>query len=266
MTMKTGRRFRTVLGYDIKESLVDSAEREGIIDTAAGSEADLIRRTQVVVLAVPINVILTILERYCHALISKALVVDLGSVRGPIQKVSSRLKMRNHVGVHPVCGTALRGRSAWNAKLFMRASCFVFSNPSTDENSILRAVKLIRLIGGKAVTIDYRKHDYAFAVTSGLPHVFAYSLMKVRSNSRGIPNELEGPSFAAATRVSASDPVMTAEILYSNRDYLLRAISRLERNVYRIKKLLSRGDSKKLARALESYGQTSCRHDKAARR
>ncbi|MEE8417269.1 MAG: prephenate dehydrogenase, partial [candidate division Zixibacteria bacterium] len=207
--LKSGRQYRTVLGYDIKTSLVTWAKKDRIIDRAAVSEADLIERSQIVILALPINTILDMLEYHKQALSAKKLVVDLGSVRGSIQRASSRLRMRNHVGIHPICGTELRGRSAWDGKLYRGASCFVFSNKSTGNNAVKQARKLVRLMGGRPLAIDYRKHDYAFAVTSGLPHILAYSLMKVRTGSRYIPIELEGPSFAGATRVSASDPVFT---------------------------------------------------------
>jgi len=257
MALKSGKPSWTVLGYDIKRSLLEWANKDGIIDKAADSEADLIERSQIIVLALPINAILEILERHKHTPSTKTLVVDLGSVRGSIQRVSSRLRMRNHVGIHPICGTALRGRSAWNGKLYKGKSCFVFSNKSTDNNAVRQARKLIRLIGGRPLAIDYRKHDWAFAVTSGLPHILAYSLMKVRTDSRYIPIEMECPSFAGATRVAASDPVMAGQVLYHNRDNLLKAFSKLEKNIMRIKELLSRGDLKKLILTLESYGRTN---------
>lgn len=256
MALKSGKPSLTVLGYDIKRSLIGWAKKDKIIDRAAVSEADLIDKSQIIVLALPINAILEILERHKQALSTKTLVVDLGSVRGSIQMVSSRLRMRNHVGIHPICGTELRGRPAWNGKLFNGTSCFVFSNKSTVINAIRQARKLIRLIGGQSVSIDYRKHDRAFAVTSGLPHILAYSLMKARTGSRYIPIELEGPSFAGATRVSTSDPVLTGQMLYHNRDNLLKAVSNIENNIMRIKKLLSVGDLKKLILTLESYGKT----------
>ncbi len=256
MALKSGNQYRTVLGYDIKKSLVTWAKKDRIIDRAAVSEADSIERSRVVVLALPINVILEMLERHKHALSTKTLVVDLGSVRGSIQKVSSRMRMRNHVGIHPICGTELKGRSAWNEELYKGTSCFVFSNKSTDNKAVRQARKLIRLIGGRPLAIDYRKHDYAFAVTSGLPHILAYSLMKVRTGSRYIPIELEGPSFAGATRVSASDPVLAGQMLYHNRENLLKAVSNIENNIMRIKKLLSVGDLEKLILTLESYGKT----------
>jgi prephenate dehydrogenase len=256
MALKSGKKFRTVSGYDINRSLLNQANKNGIIDKEVNSEADLIEQSQIVVLALPINTILEILECHKQALSTKALVVDLGSVRGSIQRVSSRLRMRNHVGIHTICGTELRGRSAWNGKLYKGTSCFVFSNKPTDNNAVRQARKLIRLIGGQSVSMDYRKHDYAFAVTSGLPHILAYSLMKVRTRSRYIPVELEGPSFAGATRVSASDHVMAGQMLYHNRDNLLKAVSNIENNIMRIKKLLSGGDLKKLMLTLGSYGKT----------
>jgi prephenate dehydrogenase len=257
MALKSGKHSREILGYDIKRSLVKYAEEDGIIDKGVDSEVELIKSSEVIVMVVPIKAILETLERHRHTLSTKTLVVDLASVRGSIQRMSSGLRMRNHIGIHPICGTALRGRSAWNERLYRGEACFAFSNKLTNGNSVKLARKLIKAAGGRFMSVDYRKHDSAFAVTSGLPHILAYSLMKVRTDSRNIPVELEGPSFAGATRVSASDPVVTAEMLHSNRDNLLKAVSRLEGNIGRIRELLSRGDAKKLAQTLESYGQTS---------
>ena len=257
MALKSSRQSWTVSGHDIKRSLTKRAKRDGIIDKANVSEADLIEGSQIVVLALPVNIILEVMARHKRMLSTKTLVVDLGSVRSSIQRVSSRLRMKNHVGIHPICGTALRGRSAWNGRLYEGASCFVFSNESTNSSAMTSARKLIRATGSQPRTIDSRKHDYAFAVTSGLPHILAYSLMKVKTGSRYIPVELEGPSFAGATRVSASDPVMAGQMLYHNRDNLLKAVSRIEKNIVRIKELLSKGNLEKLILTLESYGKTS---------
>ena len=257
LALKAGQSVRTLCGYDIDKSLLKAALNDNVIDMKCGTAFDLIERSQIVVLALPIDEIIRVLKRYRMELSAKSLVTDFGSVRRPIQLVSARLRLNNHIGIHPICGTALRGRSGWNGNLFEDSDCFMFFRESSDLRAIKQAEYLIKSIYAMPRRLDYRIHDLSFAITSGLPHVLGYSLAKLRKDSKNIPVEMEGPSFRSATRIAGSDPNMVARMLYHNRANIITAISRHEGKIEKLKKVLVDGDLKRLTKMLKNYGYAS---------
>ncbi len=257
LALRAGKSLRTLYGYDTDKSLLKAAINDNVIDMKCGTAFDLIERSQIVVLALPIDEIIRVLKRYRTALAAKSLVTDFGSVRRPIQLVSARLRLNNHIGIHPICGTALRGRLSWNGNLFEGSDCFMFLRESSDLRAIKQAEYLIKSISAIPGRLDYRIHDLSFAITSGLPHVLGYSLAKLRKDSKNIPVEMEGPSFRSATRIAESDPDMVARMLYHNRANIITAISRHEGKIEKLKKALVDGDLKRLTKTLKNYGYAS---------
>lgn len=257
LALRAGQSVRTLYGYDIDKSLLTAAINDSVIDVKCSTAFDLIEKSQIVVLALPIDEIIRVLKRYRMVLTTKLLVSDFGSVRRPIQSASARLRLNNHIGIHPICGTALRGRSGWNGNLFEDSDCFMFFRESSDLRAVRQAEYLIKSINAIPRRLDYRIHDLSFAMTSGIPHILGYSLTKLRRDSKNIPIEMEGPSFRSATRVAGSDPDMVARMLYHNRANIITAISKHERKIENLKKALMDGDLKRLTKMLKNYGYAS---------
>lgn len=246
-----------IYGYDINKSLITAAFQKNIISGKATSIEDLIEESEIVILALPIGAIIEVLIKHSESLGKKKMVADLGSIRTPIQNASLKIKITNHVGIHPICGSNLRREEAWNPNLFKGANCFVFPGKYTKPDAIVQAEQIVRLIGGKSVNIDYRKHDELFSITSGLPHILAFSLMRIWNESNSKHPGTAGPSFKSATRVSSSESEMVAQILYYNRVNVRIALTKLEKTLSTFKSVLSNQEPHELKQILEKYAKES---------
>ena len=219
-----------IVGYDLRSDLLYVAKERHIITGIAISETELVESSDIVVIALPIGEVLAFLRRHQDSLKQKLAVTDTGSLKLEVTHLAAELGLCNFVGGHPLAGTEKRGVDSWNTAIFEGASYFLTRVSSTDEKAILIVADLATALGAHAVPVDPEQHDQIFAVTSGLPHVIAYSLLQMFD---AIPEGdtdkslFRAPSFAGATRVTGSDPEMVFQALWHNRANLSGSLATL---------------------------------------
>jgi prephenate dehydrogenase len=174
-----------------------------------------------IVLACPVNAILTELARLAPSLSEKAVVTDVGSVKGAIT-TAGRVLNGAFVPGHPMAGGERGGMEFARADLFEGASWALTPDASTRPEAVERVKKLVAGLGAKAVTMTPEEHDTTVAATSHLPHLIAYAL----STTVGASPKLEGNSLKDALRVASSDPELWREICQMNRKPLADALDR----------------------------------------
>lgn len=238
-----------VVGFDIRPSLVRAALGKNSISEAARSERELIQCSQIVVLAVPIDVTLALLEKEFPLLKMKRAVIDLASIRTPLRRVSSRLRLTNHVGIHFVCGTHKLSIESWDERLFEGAPAILFAGRA-KPGAIDFAGRLVRLVGATSHRMEDTNHDIQFAVTSGLPHLLAFALAETWGNQKGRSPILQGPSYRSATRVASSNPHLVSELFFLNRKNLRHALRMYKVTLNSLEQLLGRTDKVALERKL----------------
>ena len=238
-----------VVGFDVRRSLLVSSLRSHTISASAASDRLLLDRCSIVILALPMSVTLAFLEKHHSVLRQKLAVIDLASIRTPLSWLSSKLGLKNHVGIHFVCGSEKRGRAAWNEALFSKAPA-VFFPQGASSGSIRAARELMATVDARACRMDPHTHDAHFAITSGLPHVLAYTLAETWVRQKRHPKELEGPSFRSTTRVASSDPHIASELLQYNRKHLLNALRKYRMFLDSFERLLRRDDGGRLGKRM----------------
>jgi prephenate dehydrogenase len=122
-------------------------------------------------------------------------------------------------------GRTAFGASAAAAELFRGARWALVASDRTDEEALRRVEMLVRAIGAEPVHISAEAHDEMVATTSHLPAVLAVGLVEIAATERDAgATFLAGPGFSSASRLADGDPLMTAQMLADNADYLGRAI------------------------------------------
>jgi len=219
-----------VSGFDIDSELQREALKAGVIDHSAKDAADLIKLSEIVILATPIAGIMELLEDHAETLKKKRLVTDTGSLKTEIMSLAGSHGLDNFVGAHPLAGTEKRGAAAWDGNLFAGANYFYTEQESQEPRAVELLLKLLRSIDAVPMPVTTAAHDAVFATTSNLPHLFAYCLRHVYDGleSEGADkHDFVCPSFYGATRISASDPEMVFQMLWYNRANLARSLATL---------------------------------------
>ena len=98
-------------------------------------------------------------------------------------------------------------------------------------------------------------HDKILSLTSHLPHVIAYNIVKTTTdNNEKLKTDVirySAGGLRDITRIAASNPTMWKDIFIDNSDLIIDAINNFSRNLEEFKKIIAEKDGKKLLSIFE---------------
>jgi len=97
--------------------------------------------------------------------------------------------------------------------------------------------------------MDPSNHDKIFSVTSHLPHLIAYNLIKTAQDTQKIQKknliQYSAGGLRDFSRIAASNEIMWRDIFFSN-DNIIKAINLFTKNLNSFKKIIQSKNNKKL--------------------
>jgi prephenate dehydrogenase len=229
LAMALRGRCAALLGVDPDEDALSLALRSGFVDKASPDPAELLPLADIVVLAAPVRVILSLLKDLPGLHPGSALVIDLGSTKREIMQAMSELPSRfEPVGGHPICGKEKSGLENAQASLYQGAPFVLTPAPCPSPASAAAAESLVRAVGAYPLWLDAETHDRWIAYTSHLPYLLALAL------AQATPSEvspLVGPGFRSTSRVAATPASVMLDILATNRLNVLESVALLRKRL-----------------------------------
>jgi prephenate dehydrogenase len=220
-----------VTGFDREAAVLDAAVASGVLQGPLEESLEGIERADLIVLALPVDRALAVLDRLKEQAGSAAILTDLGSTKRSIVSRAGALGLgRRFVGSHPLAGDHRSGWEASREGLFRDAPVFLCPAADADPDCLASVESLWRSVGARPEVIDAETHDLRMAWVSHLPQVAASALAATLASGGRAPAEL-GPGGRDATRLAGSSPEMWAAICRENADLLLPAISELRRHL-----------------------------------
>lgn len=206
-----------------------------------------------VVLAAPVDKIITLAQTVGPLLKTGAIVTDVGSVKGEIAR-SGHAAMRpgaHFVGSHPMAGSEKSGWENSTETLFEKRACFVTPLGETDGRAVGTVVRFWRELGMEVTTLAPDAHDEIVAHISHLPQVIASSLCNFLARKNPGWRDFSGGGLRDTTRLGAGDPTMWIEILRQNREEILRALRQYQDELHAFQTALANSDFVELRTRLE---------------
>jgi len=211
--------------HDVQPGVLVEACRSGAIDAATCSAAE----ADVVVLAIPADQIVAQIAALDVS--PGALVIDLGSTKTQICAALDRLPERvAAVGGHPMCGLAENGWQHATAALYRGARWVLCETARTTPRARALAEALVSAAGALPLWLDRRRHDELTALTSHLPHLLSFALMRLamaRAAEDGEVFALAAGGFDGATRLARTTESMITGMFTTNAPALRRATAEL---------------------------------------
>jgi prephenate dehydrogenase len=182
-----------------------------------------IEDADIVILCMPIESMFTFVAPIAHLFKSSALVTDVGSVKGRVERDLAPLFANNAhwIGSHPMAGSEKSGFGAARSNLFDGATVVITPTPKTSLLADKRAEEFWKSVGGHVVRLDPEAHDNSVAQISHLPHVLAAVLVNYSSAEA---RELAGGGFRDTTRIASGSPELWTEILAANAKPVIKSI------------------------------------------
>lgn len=208
-----------------RQETIDTAYNMGIIDNAVSYSVKDFSECDYIFLCAPVINNIGYLRELKDIIKPCCIITDVGSTKTEIHEEVIRLGLeKNFIGGHPMTGSEKTGIENADEVLLENAYYIITPTAKNSEEQISEFRSMVKALGSIPLILDYKKHDYATASISHLPHMISYALTNL---VRNIDDEDETMKTIAAggfrdmTRIAASSPVMWQNICESNREQLL---------------------------------------------
>ena len=207
-----------------------------------------------VVLSTPMSEYEKIIPNLNKYLNKNCLITDVGSTKENILKLKNKKlsKSLDWITSHPISGSEVSGPEYGTKNLFVNKWCIVVS----DKNKIKqnKLLKFWKKLGSKVIIMDAKIHDKIFSITSHLPHLIAYNLIKTAQDFQKKQKE-EVIRFSAGglrdfSRIAASNEIMWRDIFFNNKSNIVSAINLFINNLNSFKKNIENLDDRSLRKKL----------------
>lgn len=214
-----------------------------------GNPSEAVAEADVVILCVPIEAMAGLVHEFRDALKPGALVTDVGSVKGSVDRdLAPLLEDRAlWIGSHPMAGSEQGGFAAARADLFDGATVILTPTKQTSRVAERLATKFWTALGANLVPLSPEKHDQMVAAVSHIPHLLAAALVNHAVSFGDLA--LAAGGFRDTTRVASGSPELWAEILLANGDAIAAQVDDLIRELRTLELALKNPD-KPLAKSM----------------
>jgi arogenate dehydrogenase (NADP+) len=193
-----------------------------------GTEAAILDGCGLVVLALPLDQLVAPAPELISALPPKAVVTDVGSVKGPVL-AGWRGQPVRFVGSHPMAGTALAGVEAGQRQLFQGRPWVITPEAHTDPGALKAVQELASAVESQPLICSAEAHDRAVALISHLPVLVSAALLEAADRGatgeeQALARALASSGFADTTRVGGGNPELGTLMCRWNREAVLSAL------------------------------------------
>ena len=187
---------------------------------------------------------------------NKTIITDVGSTKElSFKKVKKQLK-RNITWIpsHPIAGSEVSGAEYGDKNLFKNKWCVLIKEKNINKTHLSKLRLFWKKLGSKVITMNSKQHDIIFSITSHLPHLIAYNLVKTATDfEKGKKFNLI--KFSAGglrdfSRIAASNEVMWRDVFFSNQKNIISAINLFIKNLKAFKRDISAKNSNEIIKKL----------------
>jgi len=240
-----------VVGFFRRSSTMKKALKCKAVDSGTMDIFEAVDGADLIILATPVHLIPQLAAKVIRIAKKGAIITDAGSTKGWIvAKIENLIKIKSgvfFVGSHPMAGSEHAGVEFAKVGLFNGSPCIITKTSRTDNKALAKIIGFWNDIGTNVSVMDPSQHDRSVALISHLPHIVAFSL------AGAVPVEelaYAAEGFKDTTRVASSDPMLWADIFFTNKRELIKSAKMFDKFYRRLIAALSKNDSFEMIKLL----------------
>ena len=240
---------KNLIGVDANPAHAKKAVELGIVDEALPLE-DAVKDADLVITAIPVNVIKSVLLKVMDTISDKTIVIDTGSTKSQICKaIETHPRRSQFVAAHPIAGTENSGPTAAFSGLFIGKTNIICEHEKSSTKALQLADEVFSKLQMRTIFMEPVEHDKHVAYVSHLSHVSSFLLgqtvLDIEKDEKNIFN-LAGSGFASTVRLAKSSPEMWAPIFEQNAEFLSQALLEYIMHLQKFQYHLMKRDVKEL--------------------
>jgi len=217
---------------------------------------DIVPKVNLIIFCTPMSEYEKIIVKINKYLSPNVIITDVGSAKKTVFKmIKKKLKKGiSWTSSHPISGSEVSGPEFGRKDLFLNKWSILIKEKNTNKKHLSVLSKFWKKIGSKVVVMDIKKHDAIFSITSHLPHLIAYNLVKTATEFEK-KKKYDLIKFSAGglrdfSRIAASNEIMWRDIFFKNKENILNAIDLFIKNLILFRKDIKSKKDKNLIRKL----------------
>lgn len=245
--------------FDLSSDVRAEAGMLGLADEIPETLDAAIHDADLIIVATPVGAASKVLAALNDTAKQGAMITDVGSVKESVLKAGDVLRDDLlFVPAHPVAGTEHSGPSAGFSSLFKDRYFIITPDDQCADELYLAAVDKLKLLwqgmGAMVAIMDAKHHDVALAVTSHLPHLLAFTLVRAAADVQEV-SQSEVVKYAAGgfrdfSRIAASDPIMWRDVFLHNKDAVLEVLGRFSEELMMMQRAIRWGDAETIEKTI----------------
>ena len=209
-----------------------------------------------VILSTPMSAYEKIIPSLNKFLKPKCLITDIGSTKKNVLKIKSQKlkKSLKWIMSHPIAGSEVSGPEYGSKNLFLNKWCIILND--NDKARQEKLIKFWKKIGSKIIKMNVNQHDKIFSMTSHLPHLIAYNLIKTaldfqKKYGKNIIQYSAG-GLRDFSRTAASNEIMWRDVFFSNKKNMIEVINLFIKNLNDFKRNIIKSENSKILKKLKN--------------
>ena len=218
--------------------------------------SNVVSKSEFIIFCTPMSEYKKLILKINKDLTTSHIITDIGSSKLETKVVVKKVLKRNisWTSSHPIAGSEVSGPENGKHNLFENKWCVLIKNKKTNSRHLNFLNSFWKKMGSKVVIMNSEKHDKIFSITSHLPHLIAYNLVKSAQDFEKKQKynliKYSAGGLRDFSRIAASNEIMWRDIFFNNKRNISKAIDLFIKNLREFKKDINSKNNKSIIKKL----------------
>jgi len=255
-SIKRKKIVKKIFIYEKSKKNILKIKKLNLPGQIVGSLKEGLVNTDLIIFCTPMSEYKNIILKINNFIPSNCLITDIGSSKVESSKIIKRFLKKgiSWVSSHPIAGSEVSGPEHGKSNMFVGRWCILIKEKNTKKNHLNIINKFWKKVGSKTVVMTPEKHDKIFSITSHLPHLVAYNLVKSAQEFEKKQNydliKYSAGGLRDFSRIAASNEIMWRDIFFNNKNNVTKAINLFIKNLVAFKKDINSKNNKSILKKL----------------
>ena len=242
--------------YEKSKKNISTLKKLKLPGKVVSSLKEAVTKSNFIIFCTPMSEYKNIITKINNYILPNTLITDVGSSKIESSKIIKKYLKKGiaWTSSHPIAGSEVSGPQHGKSNMFEGRWCILIKEKNTIKKNLNFLKKFWDKIGSKVTIMSPEKHDKIFSITSHLPHLIAYNLVKSAQDFEK-KQSYDLIKFSAGglrdfSRIAASNEIMWRDIFFNNNKNISNAIDLFIKNLKSFKSDINSKNNKSIINKL----------------
>jgi len=242
--------------YEKSKKNISTLKKLKLPGKVVSSLKEAVTKSNFIIFCTPMSEYKNIITKINNYILPNTLITDVGSSKIESSKIIKKYLKKGiaWTSSHPIAGSEVSGPQYGKSNMFEGRWCILIKEKNTIKKNLNFLKKFWEKIGSKVTIMSPEKHDKIFSITSHLPHLIAYNLVKSAQDFEK-KQSYDLIKFSAGglrdfSRIAASNEIMWRDIFFNNNKNISNAIDLFIKNLKSFKSDINLKNNKSIINKL----------------